>query len=285
MFHSMDPNDESRIVFREVEEGEGENEERTTSLEAYAAKKHRLWKSTMDAYLGRIDGMPDLAPHVLSIYGVSTDSPLAGLRYDPERREISFQWEQTLNNFIIECGKVQQKVEVMCEGEPTMDEEAVIAKYGEERGWHRLLVAILRIRGEAFRRVRRERVAKRYREVFGKEFEIESLNLKHERRQIRRIQWAEFREAGIENMSGVSVEAEEEVREIDRNELGSNGEDLQLNHNCVKNTNEESDIHDWSDDSDDNYLYRRMDSSDEETEPDSADDSDDGVVIANGHTK
>ncbi|CZT21543.1 uncharacterized protein RCC_07406 [Ramularia collo-cygni] len=93
-FHSRDPNDEARVIFKastELNDGPAMYEE---------------WKAKMEAFAEK----PDLTLYIISIYGCSLDIQLPGLRYDLEEREMSFEWEDMLHQFILQCVEVSRRM-------------------------------------------------------------------------------------------------------------------------------------------------------------------------------
>lgn len=122
VYHSKDPQDAKRVVFKEKTKAEihydSSKTQRCTHVDengkqclasfdrlrhlrrhmighgGFTSCKYEAWKEKMDAFLG---GKHEFTPHVVSIYGLSMDSALPCLQYDMEKREISFEWEGMLD--------------------------------------------------------------------------------------------------------------------------------------------------------------------------------------------
>ncbi|SMQ55107.1 unnamed protein product [Zymoseptoria tritici ST99CH_3D7] len=98
-FQSVDTTDKARVVFGQLKTSRGWVQRDLLSDAAREEWKPVVWKRKMENYL---EGRIEQTPYVVSIYGVSTDSELPGLRCNFEQREISFEWEGMLDAFIAE---------------------------------------------------------------------------------------------------------------------------------------------------------------------------------------
>ncbi|SMR63427.1 unnamed protein product [Zymoseptoria tritici ST99CH_1A5] len=98
-FQSVDTTDKARVVFGQLKTSRGWVQRDLLSDAAREEWKPVVWKRKMENYL---EGRIEQTPYVGSIYGVSTDSELPGLRCNFEQREISFEWEGMLDAFIAE---------------------------------------------------------------------------------------------------------------------------------------------------------------------------------------
>lgn len=216
-FHPRDPNDPKRLVFREAQKVTSKRS--VEFYEEYVAKKSELWSAKMKSYFGE-DAEVDLIPYIISIYGLSLDSSLPGLQHDSERREISFNGEAMLQDFIAEHTEMYQKLLAIDSVGWTLKKEAMLQKYRNDRGYSKVFEEWARIKTKALKEVRRERIRRLYRERPGEQSQVARIHRKHEMKQIERIQLAECDGIGREKEHDCTSQAVTNVEQIVRDEEG-----------------------------------------------------------------
>lgn len=253
VFHGRDPDDEKRIVFRASKDDLPEDDEEF--VEQYVRKQYEVWEEEMVTYLTHEHqgAQFDRVPYVISVYGVSLDSELPNLRFDVEKREISFEWEGMLDNFILERAEVQRRYLDVDLEELALAQEAMMGLLGPDRGMLECFKAAVRRQKGHFRDMRRVRLRRMWMEAFEFEMKLEDVDLKYERGQVKRIMGAEFVRLGKdrENDEGTSGEKEHDDEEGD-----TDGEDLGSNEGDESDSGSDED-----DESDDGVIYVRGPSS------------------------
>ncbi|EME39921.1 hypothetical protein DOTSEDRAFT_74705 [Dothistroma septosporum NZE10] len=186
-FDRLEGTDNDRCVFKEDPKSTGRPSKGASEdfKRSYESKKGRLWKRALDQYLGIEEGKAvrrmryEHPAHIISIYGHSLDSPLPGLEYDIEKRELSFQWEPMFTAFFLE----QHELGRLSEGLESYSELA--DRFAAEQlrpysGHLRIALMAKRLRQAAankekiMTKVRRQRIVKQYqRQHREKGFEFE----------------------------------------------------------------------------------------------------------------
>lgn len=196
-YNRMDPEDRRRIVFREgMDTRDNEDGERCSRA------KYGAWRRNLQFYLEADEGAPEnggrheLTPYIASIYGASLDCELPGLRYDVQKKEVSFEWDEFLAGFCKEYKELERRRMAVVPKLEAMVEDVDPSSFMDTLG--SAFLEIVANRRVVRKHVRRERIMNFYKEKHGLDMRVELMDLEHEKYQLERLEAAEGAHVGME---------------------------------------------------------------------------------------